>query len=426
MGLGRRIGRVVGVVVLLALVWPMGCGRKDRAASREGVPIVRVRLLQDQRVVTLSATRPPTASPDSPYSRRLDLPRGAPIPIRLTPQGWRVGDELVAADGARGSGSVGGAEFGVGQLTLQPDGDGSLGVNGTAYRGRYRFVPVAGGNGQFDVINDVDIDGYLKSVVSKEVLKDWHPDAFRAQAIVARTYALYEWASLGGRGNYDLNDDVRSQVYGGLKAESPKSQAAVNATAGVVLVNPGPDGNKVFKAYFSSCCGGITASAADAFNEPDIKPLSARFVGPQCSVSPHFNWGPIVMSKSDLTRRLRQWGVNRDHAIKTMADLVSIDLWKTNEYGRPARFIVTDTKGTQYALVAEEFRWAVNTGGVVLKSAFVKPVNEPDSIRFAEGHGWGHGVGLCQWCAETQAEEGMRGEEIVLRSFPGAKLVRAY
>ena len=143
-------------------------------------------------------------------------------------------------------------------------------------------------------------------------------------------------------------------------------------------------------------------------------------------MSPHFNWGPVVMSKADLTRRLRQWGVNRDHAIKTMADLVSIDLWKTNEYGRPARFIVTDTKGTQYALVAEEFRWAVNTGGVVLKSAFVKPVNEPDSIRFAEGHGWGHGVGLCQWCAETQAEEGMRGEEIVLRSFPGAKLVRAY
>jgi stage II sporulation protein D len=399
----------------------MGCGRKDRPRSLEGVPLVRVRLLQDQHLVTLSATRPPTASPNSPYSRQLDLPRGSAVPISLTGDGWRVGEQLIAGDAA-GAGGAGG----VGELTLQPDGEGSLNINGNPYRGRYRFVPVAGGNGQFDVVNDVDVDGYLKSVVSKEVLPDWHPDAFRAQAIVARTYALYESATMGGRGTYDLNDDVRSQVYGGLKAESTKSVAAVDATAGVILVNPGPDGNKVFKAYFSSCCGGITASAADAFNEPDIKPLSARYVGPVCSQSPHFNWGPIVMSKAELTRRLRQWGANRDHAIKNMAELVAIDLWKTNEHGRPARFLVTDARGTQYALVAEEMRWAVNTGGVVLKSAFVKPINEPDTVRFAEGHGWGHGVGMCQWCAESQAEEGMRGEEIVLRSFPGAKLVRAY
>ena len=86
----------------------------------------------------------------------------------------------------------------------------------------------------------------------------------------------------------------------------------------------------------------------------------------------------------------------------------------------------SDAKGTQYALTAEEMRWAVNTGGLVLKSAFVKPITEGDSVRFAEGHGWGHGVGMCQWCAQSQAEQGLRGEEIVLRSFPGAKLVRAY
>jgi stage II sporulation protein D len=417
MGLGRRIGRLAGVLAVLAL-WPMGCTHKDRARSLEGVPVIRVRLLQDQHLVTLTATRPPTAFPNSLYARQLALSKNAAVPVRLTAAGWQVGGETVGGEVASG--------LGIGELTLQPDGDGTLSVNGIAYRGRYRFVPVAGGDGRFDVVNDVDVDGYLKSVVSKEVLKEWHPDAFRAQAIVARTYALYEWASLGGRGTYDLNDDVRSQVYGGLGVESAKSKAAVDATAGVVLVNPGPDGNKVFKAYFSSCCGGITASAADAFNEPDIKPLSARYVGPLCSQSPHFNWGPVVLSKAELTRRLRQWGQNRDHALKGMADLVSIDLWKTNEHGRPARFLVTDARGTQYSLVAEEMRWAVNTGGVVLKSAFVRPVNEGDTVRFAEGHGWGHGVGMCQWCAESQAEEGMRGEEIVLRSFPGAKLVRAY
>jgi stage II sporulation protein D len=133
-----------------------------------------------------------------------------------------------------------------------------------------------------------------------------------------------------------------------------------------------------------------------------------------------------VLPKAELTRRLRQWGKNRDHPLKDMAELVSIDVWSANQFGRSTRFVVTDARGTQTALAAEEMRWAVNTGGVVLKSAFMKPINEGDFVRFAEGHGFGHGVGLCQWCAQSQAEEGVRGEEIVLRSFPGSKLVRAY
>ena len=410
MGL-RRIARSTSVVTLLALLWPLGCGRKDRARPMEGGPIVRVRLLQDQRQVTLTATRSPTLFPNSPRAQKLDLPTAAAIPVRMTETGWRVGNEAI--DNA-------------GELTLQGDGDGSLAVNGVAYRGRYRFVPVASGNGQFDVVNDVDIDGYLKGVLSRELLANWHEEAYRAQAIVARTYALYQWATIGGRGTFDVNDDVRSQVYGGMKAETAQSRAAVKATAGVVLAHPTPEGNKIFKAYFSSCCGGITQSAADAFNEPDIPPLSARYVGPLCSVSPHFNWGPVALSKSDLTRRLRTWGQGRGHPLKDMADLVAIDVWRPNQYGRPTRFLVTDARGTQYAMAAEEMRWAVNTGGVVLKSAFFKPINEVDSVRFAEGHGYGHGVGMCQWCAEIQAEDGVRGETIVLRSFPGSKLVRAY
>src|SRR5436305_902645 len=83
--------------------------------------------------------------------------------------------------------------------------------------------------------------------------------AHRPQAIVARTYALYEAAGTEGRGHFDLNDDVRSQVYGGIPAESSKSREAVDATAGVVLAHKTDRGYKVFKAYFSSCCGGITS-----------------------------------------------------------------------------------------------------------------------------------------------------------------------
>jgi peptidoglycan hydrolase-like amidase len=58
----------------------------------------------------------------------------------------------------------------------------------------------------------------------------------------------------------------------------------------------------------------------------------------------------------------------------------------------------------------------------------VKVITEPgsDVIRFVDGHGNGHGVGMCQWCSQIRAEAGMRHEDIVLSAFPRAKLIRAY
>jgi len=409
-----RIWRYGRVVVLVLLLWPLGCGRKDKVRSLQGVPVVRVRLMANESTVLLTASKPPTAWPGTGRQRRIELPRNTPVPLKLTSTGWLIGEE-----------SLGGAG---GELPLQPDGEGTLSVNGRPYRGGYRFVPSAtnGSAGGFDVINDVDIDGYLKSVVSKELLWNWHDEAYRAQAISARTYALYQWAAVDGAGTFDLHDDVRSQVYGGIEEESTKSRQAVDATARVVLAHKTDEGHKVFKAYFSSCCGGVTASASDVFNEPDVRPLSARYVGPLCNASPRFNWGPVVLAKSDVTRRMRLWGAGRQHPLKDVAEVERIDVLKINPHGRPTRFLVTDARGTQYALSGEEMRWSINAGGVVLNSSFFRPVNEDDTIRFAEGHGWGHGVGMCQWCAQAMAEDGLSHEVILLRSYPGAKLVRAY
>jgi len=95
MGLRQRIGRSARVVAVLAVLWPMGCAPKHRARSLEGVPIVRVRLLQGQQLVTLNATRPPTAFPNSPHSRQLDLPKHGSVPVSLTTAGWRLGEEVI-------------------------------------------------------------------------------------------------------------------------------------------------------------------------------------------------------------------------------------------------------------------------------------------------------------------------------------------
>lgn len=361
----------------------------------------------------LSANEPPLVrSAATPDGQRMAFPAGIAVPVGLSGNGgWRIGN----------------ITYGSGELTIQPAQVGSVSINGQAYRGNYRLVPVAGG--KFDVVNDVHIDDYLKSVVSKELLWNWHEEAYRAQAIVARTYALYEWRTAGTGRHWDLYPDQRSQVYGGLSAETSKSREAVDYTRGIVVAYGPPGQERIFKAYFSSCCGGVSQSAADAFGDSYVEPLSDQSVNSLCNASPRFNWGPVIVGKDELTRRFRAWGARKGRPEKDMAPVSRIDIQATNRWGRPTRFLVTDARGTRYSCTGEELRWAVNTQaqeGSTLYSSFCKIINSPDSVHFVEGHGWGHGVGLCQWCAQRRAELGMRHEDIVLAAFQKAVLVHAY
>ena len=90
-----------------------------------------------------------------------------------------------------------------------------------------------------------------------------------------------------------------------------------------------------------------------------------------------------------------------------------IDIESNNQFGRPRRFIITDTRGNRYSLNSEDFRHAVNTDAtdhVTLGSSFCKPVNDPTQIRFTEGHGFGHGVGSANGAPNTKRHQacGMR------------------
>jgi stage II sporulation protein D len=289
------------------------------------------------------------------------------------------------------------------------------------------FVPASGG--RFDVVNHVDIDSYLKSVVSRELLYHWHEQAYLAQAIAARTYALYEANTSPPQRHYDLFADQRSQVYGGIDAESRKSIHAVEQTAGIVLAYGPPDRLRIFKSYFSACCGGVTLSVGDAFNESNITPLWEQRVGSLCNASPRFNWGPVQISKRELTRRIRAYAARRDRPEKAIEALARIDIEQTNPHGRPRRFILTDANGARYSIGPEELRNAINHDagrGPTVYSSFFRPHNDAQSITFTEGHGHGHGVGMCQWCAQVRAAQGMRHEQILMLAYPESRLVRAY
>lgn len=395
----------------LLVVPPAGCRGSQPATERGSTPVLRVRLLADTSRVSLAAASTLTVMQNGETLARLQLPGGQPVDVTRGEQSWQIGSRRVAS----------------GEIALIPDVDGTLRVEQTRYRGSLRLVPR--GPGRFDVINDVEIESYLKGVVAREMLRDWDFQAYRAQAVAARTYALYEAKTRDSDATFHLHADTRSQVYGGLDGESAKSIEAVETTRGLVLAY-GPEGReRIFKAYFSSCCGGVTASVQDAFNEPVIEPLQAQYVGALCSASPRFNWGPVVLGKSELTRRVRDYGARRGGAEKNIGEVVSLEIAAQNPFGRPSRFVVTDARGNRFSFTPEQMRWAINSNagsGPTVPSAFFKPVNESDVIRLVEGHGHGHGVGMCQWCAQARASQGMRFDQILRLAYPGSILVRAY
>jgi stage II sporulation protein D len=415
MGFSNR--QRLALTLFLLLLFPLGCSTAVDSPLKFGdAPRIRVRLIASAEKITLSCGVPPLYQLSTQTSSQLlNSPNNAVFNLSLTPQGWMAGN-------ANLGGNLGTT------LHLQPDHDGSVSINGVAYRGKFRFIPV--GQNRFDVINELDLDSYLAGVVAKEMPNNWHLQALKAQAIVARTYALFEMRHAGVNRYWDVYPDVRSQVYGGIPAETAKSRQAVTETAGAVVAY-GPPGQEpqIFKAYFSSCCGGITQSASEAFGETYIPPLSDQDAHAACRASPDFNWGPIVIDKSELTRRFKLWGQRGNRPEQNIGTIIHVEAQYQNRFGRPVRFLVTDSKQNKFSLSGEEFRWAVNTGASTntqLLSSFVKIIDDSNQVRFVAGHGHGHGVGMCQWCAEKRAEDGLRHEDIVLAAFPTAVLARAY
>lgn len=123
------------------------------------------------------------------------------------------------------------------------------------YRGTMRFTNLGG---TLRVVNTVDFDTYVKAVVPLEMLKNWHLEAYKAQALAARTYAYNSW--VGERRDYDVHDDQSDQCYGGVQMRSGRvveteiTNLAVDLTAGKVITQNGA----AIRAYFAASNGGFS------------------------------------------------------------------------------------------------------------------------------------------------------------------------
>jgi stage II sporulation protein D len=247
------------------------------------------------------------------YYRGTVLERGAPRPVRVLllegrPEvkiGSTKGFKVVDARGKKkalkpGTQNVRAGKIAAARLPLRFEpGAAPLVLDGKAYRGALLVHRVGG---RLVVVNKLPLDRYLRGVVPWEMPDDWHAEALKAQAVVARSYAL---ATLKPGTLYDLYADTRSQVYGGIEAESFTTNVAIGATAGQVLTWRG----RVATTFYHSTSGGRTVSVAEAWPRARPVPYLVSVPDPHDDLSKHHRWGTFRWTPEGVAARLGLRGV---------------------------------------------------------------------------------------------------------------------
>jgi len=327
-----------------------------------------------------------------------------------------------------------------------------------SYRGTVRVQ--LGTDGQLVVVNEVSLEDYLRGVLPLEMGPGFAPEALKAQAVAARTYAL-SCLFRGERENEETASSCpvpnpalptsgyhfavqNTQAYGGIQAENNRTDACVAATRGEILTFQG----QLVQTVFHTVCGGQTEDVRHVWGRPapclggvwdspsPVEDLAspeglARFLqtgsDSYCRDSPAYRW-TASFSRSQLQnllgRTLPQVLGRKDIALGPLLDL---RVEERSPNGRVEALAVVGRNQT-YVVQRDAIRWLFGSGRpgpTGLKSTLFLIQRSPDGSRYTFfGGGWGHGAGLCQQGAQGMARAGHTYEEILLHYYPGAVLTK--
>ena len=315
----------------------------------------------------------------------------------------------------------------------------AAGANRTL-RGALEFRPGANG---ITVVNIVNMGDYLLGVVPAELPASWPMEALEAQAIIARSYAIAYRGRFADRG-FDIWGDARSQAYGGVGWEHPRSTAAVNATRGMILVG---ESGEPLAAYYSANHGGHSEDSlvmwgreaymqavADSMLPPRPSPLPPdelfRWIrdNPQTySNLPGFffantyRWERWIAPEEIRRRLISDWRVQQDPG--------EIHRIVTRGRGISGRIVELEVQGSEGNVrVRGDAIW-LTMGGLRSSLFTVRSKQNADGgVQYFvfQGAGYGHGMGMDQHAAAAKASRGMSAEEILRHFYPRASLRQMY
>lgn len=264
--------------------------------------------------------------------------------------------------------------------------------------------------GKLMVVDTLPLEDYLAGLINSEISSSWPPEAIKAQAVAARTYAMNQVQSArrnGGARPYDITATTLDQVYDGAHQEDLRSHDAVAATRGQLLLRRG----EVFPAYYHSCCGGRTEHAHNVWaGEEGPPPIDDA----SCSRSPKLLWSyaiPLREFVAGLSREGISVRAVRSVATSALTDSPRVDT-----------LLIEDDDGMRMVKATALRRIF---GYQNIKSTWFEAALKRNEILFT-GRGYGHGVGLCQWGAKGMAEDGNGYREILKSYYPDAEVGTLY
>jgi stage II sporulation protein D len=336
-------------------------------------------------------------------------------PGRSLREGAKVSARVEAVPG--GGLRVDGVPVAAKGIRLDPDpnpaGGTGFTLDGQSYPGALRVSGAA--DGTLRLVDDCTLDDYLCGVLAGELFPDSPPEALRALAVLARSFALSHLP--------DLSDDPGlHQAFKGVPPASvmPVLRQAVAATAGLRLVDG--KGGPLPNYWYHSTCGGHTADASVVFGAPPTEAY-AGVPCSRCTTSKYWQW-EVEVPEREVRRALRFGSA-----------VARLEIGSRSIDGRVLTFRATAAGGTVKYVPATQVRQALGVNRV--RSTLVtglEPIGEgaeapgrqasPRAFRIA-GRGWGHGVGLCQVGACSLAKDGWTAERILAYYYPGTRVVRA-
>ncbi|WP_251455055.1 SpoIID/LytB domain-containing protein [Veillonella intestinalis] len=315
---------------------------------------------------------------------------------------------------------------------------GTMLVDSKPYRGAIKVVPTS--SGAMMLINEVGLEDYLYGVVPAEVVPSWPQEALKAQAVAARTYALYNMKQSVNKA-YDVQPNTNHQVYNGQAAEFASTTKAVDDTKGMVMKYKG----QLIEALFHADGGGYTENSENVWGS--VVPY-LRGVKDYAQNGDSSAW-TVKLTRSAMEAKLKAAGKDvgtlkeiklstlRKRPIKQADRGVSGRVLTATFVGSKKSLTLSgDTIMKIFGLKSTLFDFYVNVKTPTSADSFKNPkayhtfkkATDTVSIR---GYGWGHGLGMSQWgAAAMAAKDGGKGKDyykqILTHYYTGVSVEKEY
>jgi len=259
-------------------------------------------------------------------------------------------------------------------------------------------------NNRLSAINIINIEDYLKSVVPSEVYATWPMETLKAQAVAARTYALYQiqhrksWS-------FDMVDNEGDQCYGGVKKENIRSTRAVKETEGMVITH----NKKAILAMYCANSGGFTADAKAVFNLYNKPYLIAK-------EDPYSLYGEMAYWNRKYT------GIQIEKAlIKIGIYCNGIKNIRASLFGPSGRVIkvkIFHNNGSNIMRTKATLARALKLPDILFK------IQKIGNQYYFQGKGYGHGVGFSQWGAKFMGDDNLIFTKIINMYYPETMIIK--